>query len=315
MPIIIALSFKIHRFEELKRQIEGITPRMLSKELKELEINGLVKRKVFDTIPASIEYSLTTDYGKSLDTKNNLKMKNNILIILLFFVISNSAFSQAEIHNEKVKALEPYIGLGILDKQNSDKSITIDHLDYDEIPKSLDFRGTVVEALKWTDSNGENILIQTVSGSFNWKDYNKNSTEFTLQDKSELYVYLFEKSNSEKTFKKKWRVYDYIECFGEDFSADFKPKATTITDLDNDGTTEVTMTYVLMCRGGMDPGILKIIMFEGPTKYELSGETMIGCGHIENPYGGEFIASDNLPKKQAFNKFLKAHWDRNKCEE
>ncbi|NRR91794.1 helix-turn-helix transcriptional regulator [Winogradskyella undariae] len=66
LPIIIALSFKIHRFKELERQIEGITPRMLSKELKELETNGLVNRKVFDTIPASIEYSLT-DYGKSLD--------------------------------------------------------------------------------------------------------------------------------------------------------------------------------------------------------------------------------------------------------
>ncbi|MGJ8549270.1 M949_RS01915 family surface polysaccharide biosynthesis protein [Winogradskyella wichelsiae] len=242
-------------------------------------------------------------------------MKKYTLIILLFFIISNSVFGQTEINKEKVKTLEPYIGLGILDKQNSDKSIKIDHLDYDEIPKSLDFKGTVVEASKWTDSNGENILIQTVSGSFNWKDYNKNSTEFKLHDKSELYVYLFEKSNSEKVFKKKWRVYDYIECFGEDFSVGFTPKATTITDLDNDGITEISMTYVLMCRGGMDPGLLKIIMFEGQTEYELSGETMIGCGHIDNPYGGEFTASDNLQKEQAFNKFLKEHWDRNKCEE
>lgn len=66
LPIIIALSFKIHRFKELERQIEGITPRMLSKELKELEINGLINREVFNTTPVSVEYSLT-DYGKSLD--------------------------------------------------------------------------------------------------------------------------------------------------------------------------------------------------------------------------------------------------------
>lgn len=66
LPIIIALSFKIHRFKELERQIEGITPRMLSKELKELEINGLVNREVFDSTPVSVQYSLT-DYGKSLD--------------------------------------------------------------------------------------------------------------------------------------------------------------------------------------------------------------------------------------------------------
>ena len=66
LPIIIALSFKIHRFKELERQIEGITPRMLSKELKELEINGLVNRQVFDTTPVTVQYGLT-DYGKSLD--------------------------------------------------------------------------------------------------------------------------------------------------------------------------------------------------------------------------------------------------------
>ena len=66
LPIIIALSFKIHRFKELERQIEGITPRMLSKELKDLEINGLINRTVFDTTPLTVEYSLT-DYGQSLD--------------------------------------------------------------------------------------------------------------------------------------------------------------------------------------------------------------------------------------------------------
>lgn len=66
LPIIIALSFGNQRFKELERQIEGISPRMLSKELKNLEMNGLVNRAVFDTIPVSVEYSLT-EYGKSLD--------------------------------------------------------------------------------------------------------------------------------------------------------------------------------------------------------------------------------------------------------
>jgi len=65
-PIIIALSFKNHRFKELERQIEGISPRMLSKELKDLEVNGLVNRDVFNTTPVTVEYSLT-EYGKSLD--------------------------------------------------------------------------------------------------------------------------------------------------------------------------------------------------------------------------------------------------------
>lgn len=67
LPIIVALSFGTQRFKELERSIEGITPRMLSKELKDLEINQLVNRKVYDTMPVTVEYSLT-DYGQSLDT-------------------------------------------------------------------------------------------------------------------------------------------------------------------------------------------------------------------------------------------------------
>ena len=66
LPILIALSFGNKRFKELERDVEGITPRMLSKELQDLEINQLVIRTVYDTRPATVEYSLS-DYGKSLD--------------------------------------------------------------------------------------------------------------------------------------------------------------------------------------------------------------------------------------------------------
>lgn len=65
LPIIMALTFGTKRFKELQRDIAGITARMLSKELKDLEINELVKRTVFDTMPVSVEYSLTP-YGHTL---------------------------------------------------------------------------------------------------------------------------------------------------------------------------------------------------------------------------------------------------------
>jgi len=66
LPILIALSLGNRRFKELERDVEGITPRMLSKELRDLEVNQLIIRKVYDTIPVTVEYSLS-DYGKSLD--------------------------------------------------------------------------------------------------------------------------------------------------------------------------------------------------------------------------------------------------------
>lgn len=66
LPIIVSLSFGNKRFREMANEIDGITDKMLSKELRDLEQNQLVKRTVYDSVPVKVEYSLT-DYGSSLD--------------------------------------------------------------------------------------------------------------------------------------------------------------------------------------------------------------------------------------------------------
>ena len=65
LRIIIALNEGNHRFNELQRVIEGISAKVLSQELKDLELNGFVTRKVHDTTPVVVEY-LPTDYTTSL---------------------------------------------------------------------------------------------------------------------------------------------------------------------------------------------------------------------------------------------------------
>lgn len=65
MPIIALLCNGEFRYSELEKGLPKITPRMLSKELKDLEINELVNRKVYDTIPVKVAYRLT-DYGYTL---------------------------------------------------------------------------------------------------------------------------------------------------------------------------------------------------------------------------------------------------------
>ncbi len=59
------LKGKTLRFGELKKQIPDITEKMLSIQLKNLEDDGLIKRKVYTQIPLKVEYSLT-DFGKTL---------------------------------------------------------------------------------------------------------------------------------------------------------------------------------------------------------------------------------------------------------
>ncbi|MBN9655427.1 helix-turn-helix transcriptional regulator [Halobacillus sp. GSS1] len=53
------------RFNELTRTIPEITKKMLTQQLRELEGHGLVKRTVFEEVPAKVVYS-TTDYGRNL---------------------------------------------------------------------------------------------------------------------------------------------------------------------------------------------------------------------------------------------------------
>ncbi|PVD54060.1 transcriptional regulator [Terrimonas sp.] len=67
IAIIGSLSFGKKRFMELQREVTGIGSKMLSKELRDLEINELVKRTVYDTKPVTVEYELT-DYGKTLQS-------------------------------------------------------------------------------------------------------------------------------------------------------------------------------------------------------------------------------------------------------
>lgn len=59
LPIIASLSFGKKRFSELEKEIPKINPRMLSKELRDLEANGVLKRNVYDTFPVTTEYELT----------------------------------------------------------------------------------------------------------------------------------------------------------------------------------------------------------------------------------------------------------------
>ena len=53
------------RFSDILNDVNGISNKMLSKELKELEMNKLITRTVLNTQPVTVEYNLT-DYGKTL---------------------------------------------------------------------------------------------------------------------------------------------------------------------------------------------------------------------------------------------------------
>lgn len=59
MLLVILLGGRPHRYNELHRAIEGISQRMLTRTLRGLETDGLVRREVHPTVPPGVEYSLT----------------------------------------------------------------------------------------------------------------------------------------------------------------------------------------------------------------------------------------------------------------
>ncbi len=65
LHIIMALSQDNNRFNQLQRAVKGISSKVLATELKELELNGFVRRSVDDGITAGVRYELT-EYSDSL---------------------------------------------------------------------------------------------------------------------------------------------------------------------------------------------------------------------------------------------------------
>ncbi|WP_257669741.1 winged helix-turn-helix transcriptional regulator [Parapedobacter tibetensis] len=65
LPVLMAIKRGSTRFREIQRYVPPITSRVLSSELKLLEQNKLVTRKVYDEIPVLVEYTLTT-YSETL---------------------------------------------------------------------------------------------------------------------------------------------------------------------------------------------------------------------------------------------------------
>jgi DNA-binding HxlR family transcriptional regulator len=65
-PIILFIILEeTKRFSEIKKLIPAITQKMLTQQLRELEQDGIINRKVYPVVPPKVEYSIT-EYGKSL---------------------------------------------------------------------------------------------------------------------------------------------------------------------------------------------------------------------------------------------------------
>jgi DNA-binding HxlR family transcriptional regulator len=71
--IILSLFFGNKRFSQISNEVTGISDRILAKELKDLELNKLIKRTIYDTFAPTVEYSITDHCRKVEQTLIDLK--------------------------------------------------------------------------------------------------------------------------------------------------------------------------------------------------------------------------------------------------
>lgn len=105
--ILFHLTMDTIRYNELQRRLPTVTPRILAKQLRELEEDGVVHREVYQEIPPKVEYSLT-EFGRTLiPILNLMEAWGNQLILNILEEGNVESTSSARIAQLRKALFEP----------------------------------------------------------------------------------------------------------------------------------------------------------------------------------------------------------------
>lgn len=150
-----------------------------------------------------------------------------------------------------------------------------------DIPAKLRLPGQLLEAWRWNDANGENMLVafRTVSNSKQQANPSSDSTEeqemTDLERTARLAVRQYVRQPKQTEYSELWRLQDAVTDCPLDMTLRLQPSSTTVTDLDQNGRSETTLVYALACRGDISGADLKLIMRAGAAKYALRGSSLV----------------------------------------
>lgn len=144
--------------------------------------------------------------------------------------------------------------------------------------------------LRFTDSAGEHVVTFSLTSRARGDTKSRDLLVTHLAGKQEV-----------------WRAKDFVTDCEFDLELDLLEGSIEVTDLDGDGAAEVSFLYRLGCRSDVSPLTVKLLMYEGATKYALRGDSRERVG--ENEFmGGEFRADPAFDNAPAFLAHAKARW-------
>ena len=183
--------------------------------------------------------------------------------------------------------------------------IKLTQLDSNKLPFDIKLEGKIKNAVRWTDSLGDNMVITTETGIFQNKKFRHEEDG----NDAELFAYHFLISKDEA--KQTWKVYDFIKDCPLDIEASFIKNTFQVTDLNKDGVAEIWLMYKTVCHGDVSPCDMKIIMYQGPQKFAMRGKNKVKISDRDY-VGGEYKfdpAFSSGPKE--FLEFAKKLWQKN----
>jgi hypothetical protein len=179
-------------------------------------------------------------------------------------------------------------------------------LDKNSVPKNIQYAGNIVEAVRWTDNTGDNIVLLTIN-----KSQSKSAPDDSYSDGA-LYVYHFIVLGD--STKPTWRVYDYVKECPVDIILYFVDKTFAVTDLNKDGKAEVWIMYKVSCQGDVSPIPMKIIMYQDNKKFAVRGTTRVKLSATDY-MGGEYSYDEAFKNAPAeFRQYAEKLWKQHKTE-
>ena len=166
--------------------------------------------------------------------------------------------------------------------------LTLTKVEEGDLPSNCDYKGHVVDAHSWSDKNGKNYIVRTITEIEYGEESGATDEEsWTSYGSQQIYAYHYA-TNSEGEVEEMRMVQDYVDMCEFDIMMSHEINSLSLTDIDGDSLAEVSFIYRLACTSDVSPSTQKLLLLESGVKYILRGNTQV------EGFGGEFEIDESF---------------------